>query len=287
MYSINSYDEQSLKFYQVSNPEKTTWFTVCPERGGIITEFAVAGEQMLYLNKETLFDFEKNVRGGIPILFPISGQLENGSYEWEGTTYQMPNHGVARINPWEVVETNADENEAAITIRLTSNEQMKEVYPFAFTVEFTYTLRENQLQINQVFRNDSDKYMPIYAGLHPYFSAKSKVVAIDSKARTYFDYNMFEAKPFSGELNMEGLKEAVVLDDEDVAKLSFQMGDEKRIVMETSPEYRYTVVWTEAGKDFVCVEPWMAKTEELNRKTELVLIDPKKELHSFVSFSVE
>ena len=76
-----------------------------PERGGIIIGYGVEGTELLYLNNETFQDEEANVRGGIPILFPISGQLENGEYEWEGISYTMKNHGFARNMPWEVIET--------------------------------------------------------------------------------------------------------------------------------------------------------------------------------------
>jgi len=85
--------------YQLSNENSTSWITICPQRGGIITEFVIDGHEQLFLKKETLYDRSKNVRGGIPVLFPISGQLEEGKYQWEEITYEMPNHGLLEFIP--------------------------------------------------------------------------------------------------------------------------------------------------------------------------------------------
>jgi D-hexose-6-phosphate mutarotase len=74
MYILKTYKEQSLTMYKIKNIDMNSWITICPERGGIVISFGVNGQELLYLNKETLYDRNKNIRGGIPILFPISGK---------------------------------------------------------------------------------------------------------------------------------------------------------------------------------------------------------------------
>ncbi len=49
---------------------------VAPSRGAIITRLSVGDRQVLYLDESTLLDPSKNVRGGIPVLFPSPGRLE-------------------------------------------------------------------------------------------------------------------------------------------------------------------------------------------------------------------
>ncbi|WP_138419921.1 aldose epimerase [Aquibacillus sediminis] len=286
MYKMESYEEQSFTMYQLSNADESTWITVCPERGGIITEFGVEGKQQLYLNKETLFDRKQNVRGGIPILFPISGQLKHGQYEWEGKTYEMPNHGLARITPWEVVESTCDEEQASITIRFASSIGTKSVFPFDFEVLFTYTVKGNRLLIDQSYYNASEKAMPIYPGFHPYFYTESKKVTLQTDATKYIDYNDGEVRDFTGEIDMENMIEAVALLDAEDKQLTAQMDPSKEIKIKTEQEFNYTVLWTEQGKDFVCIEPWTALTGELNRKQELLMIEPKQTLDTGVIFQV-
>ena len=47
-----------------------------------------------------------------------------------------------------------------------------------------------------------------------------------------------------------------------------------RIVVEGSPEMKQWVVWTLAGKDFVCVEPWTAPADALATRRGLLYVDP-------------
>ncbi|SEO58268.1 Galactose mutarotase [Amphibacillus marinus] len=284
MYKIESFEKQMFSMYQLSNEAGTSWIKVCPERGGIIIGYGTNGKEKLYLNEETFYDRKQNIRGGIPILFPISGQLENKQYVWDGKTFQMPNHGLARIHPWEVIETYADEEKAFISILFESSIGTKEAYPFDFEVVFTYTLKGDQLYIYQTYRNVGQQPMPIYPGLHPYFKAKSKLVSIETGAQTYFDYNDGETKAFSGKINLEKLNEAVVLENkrEEIAANI----DNLDIQIKLAKDFHYTVLWTEEGKDFVCVEPWTAKTGELNQKEELILVEPKEAFETWVSFQV-
>ena len=39
-----------------------------------------------------------------PVLFPIIGELKNGEYHFEGKTYAMKRHGLARNLPFELIE---------------------------------------------------------------------------------------------------------------------------------------------------------------------------------------
>lgn len=288
MYQSKVMKDKELSVYELTNRENGSWLRVVPERGGIITSFGVEGEEFLFLNKETLYDTEKNIRGGIPILFPISGQLENGKYEWEGKVYHMKNHGVARNNPWEVINTSEDETKASITLRLTSNEETKKQYPFDFEVVFTYTVTQNSLRIDQAYRNDSYEAMPIYAGFHPYFQTAMKNLSYQTDARTYLDYNDMKINTIKGPIDLTNKKESFVLLDAVKNEISFELPDRKKsITMVYGDEFKYIVLWTESGQPFVCVEPWMAQTDELNRKEELVMVKPGETLHTYTTIVVK
>lgn len=288
MYQLNVYKDNGLDVYELIDSENTSWLKVVPERGGIIIGFGVDGDEVLFLNKETLYDTEKNIRGGIPILFPISGQLENGEYEWNGHVYQMKNHGVARNQPWEVIETKTEETQASITLGFKSNEETRKSYPYDFEVIFTYTLTKNQLTIDQQYKNHSDSDMPIYAGFHPYFKTTSKDLNYETDAKTYLDYNDMKINEIHGSLDLTNKKESFVLLDAIKNEISFELPDLKKTISLTyGNEFKYIVLWTEKDQEFVCVEPWMAKTNELNQKEELVLIQPSEVLKTTVNVSVE
>jgi galactose mutarotase-like enzyme len=47
-----------------------------------------------------------------------------------------------------------------------------------------------------------------------------------------------------------------------------------RIVVGAGPEFGRWVVWTLAGKDFVCLEPWTAAADALNTGEKLIELAP-------------
>ncbi|MGD7043179.1 hypothetical protein [Jeotgalibacillus proteolyticus] len=75
MFQMQEYIQNGLSFYKLMNEISTSWLTVCSERGGIIIVWGVGGDEQLYLNEDTLYNLEKNIRGGIPVLLPISGKF--------------------------------------------------------------------------------------------------------------------------------------------------------------------------------------------------------------------
>ncbi|PFO04919.1 aldose epimerase [Bacillus sp. AFS076308] len=288
MYQLKVSKEKELSVYELYNETLGSWLRVAPDRGGIITSFGVENDEILFLNKETLYDPKKNIRGGIPILFPISGQLENGEYEWNDKVYKMKNHGVARNHSWEVIDTDLNETKATVTIRLVSNEETMREYPFQFEVIFSYTITKNELLIDQVYRNISDESMPIYAGFHPYFKTSSKDLTYQTDAKTYLDYNTMEVNSFNDSLDLTNKKESLVLMDSMKKQISFELPElKKKVTMRYGDEFKYIVLWTEAEQEFICVEPWMAMTDELNRKEELVMVEPGNSLHTSLVISVQ
>lgn len=278
MYDIRQYMD-GFEVYEVMDKKSNTWFRVAPERGGLVISLGIEGTELLYLDKKTFLDREANVRGGIPILFPICGQLENGAYELDGVTFRMKNHGVARTNPWQVVETNADEG--SITLSLTSNEETLREFPFPFELIFKYGFKAGRFYIEQTYRNTSTKQMPMYAGFHPYFQADKKAVAYRTDATKYLDYNDMEEKRYEGELDLSGMVESVVLLNTEMRSIAFAPRENQPTIQMTyGPEFKYVVVWSVEGKPFICVEPWMAKNAAFNSGEDLVYLAPGASIHT-------
>ncbi|MBD3919207.1 aldose epimerase [Paenibacillus sp. PR3] len=247
---------------------------VCPERGAIVIHCELNGQELLYLDRETFLNPQANIRGGIPVLFPICGQLVNGEYEWKGSTYKMKNHGVARVKPWQVETTGTDDG-AYVTLTLHSDEETLTSFPFAFELRFTYRLKDGRLTIEQHYANHSEEEMPMVAGFHPYFATDSKKLAYRSDATKLLDYNDNIEKPFSGTYDLNGMVESSALLDAKQTEIAFPLKNGGGSVhLSYSDEFRYVVLWSVEGKPFVCVEPWTALNEALNNKKGLLLVEP-------------
>ena len=208
MFAIAT-QQQQYKTYILSDAVSQSQLAVVPERGGIVTSWQVQGKELLYLDKARFANPSLSVRGGIPILFPICGNLPDNTYTYKGQQYTLKQHGFARDLPWEVTEQVTQEC-VSLTLELNSNESTR-AYPFDFQLAFTYKLVGNSLEIQQRCINHSDEPMPFSIGLHPYFLASDKTqLQFEIPATEFQDQKTKTNHPFSGEFDLS-------LDEIDVA----------------------------------------------------------------------
>ncbi|HEY9848620.1 MAG TPA: aldose epimerase [Leptolyngbyaceae cyanobacterium] len=82
--------EQQYKTYVLSDQTAQSEIEVVPERGGIITKWCYQGQEILYLDAERFANPNLSVRGGIPILFPICGNLPDNTYTHHKRVWTKP-----------------------------------------------------------------------------------------------------------------------------------------------------------------------------------------------------
>jgi galactose mutarotase-like enzyme len=262
---------------------------IAPTRGGIVTRLDIAGQPVLYMDRETLNDASKNVRGGNPVLFPICGPLAGGNCQIDGKTYSMKQHGFARNLPWSVLNCQAGEQSASISLRLESNDVTRAQYPFDFKVDFTYRLSPKGLAIEQRYENLSDRPMPFYAGFHPYFAAPQKqAVKLDVAAAKYDDFLSGQLRDVEPVIDFDTAPEINGafhnVDNNRVRFDNFGQGRALEILFE--PPYKHVVIWALKDKPFICVEPWMGLNNSLNTGESVSHLAPGAHLETAVSFNV-
>ena len=79
MFNIVKEQEQ-YQTYILTDEQAQSQIEVVPERGGIISRWRINGQEILYLDAARFADPTMSIRGGIPILFPICGNLPNNTY---------------------------------------------------------------------------------------------------------------------------------------------------------------------------------------------------------------
>jgi galactose mutarotase-like enzyme len=271
----------------LTNEKKDTFIEVVPERGGIISTFVVQDKPVFYLDKSTLTDRNKNIRGGIPILFPICGPLKNDTYFLSGQQYTMKQHGFARNSTWDVAEVSTAEDSASIKLELRDNDETYALYPFKFKLIYEYKLNGSTLSVNATYINHDEKPMPFYAGYHPYFQVEDKKqLEIEIPSQTYTETK--NGSVIDNQFNYE--QDEINVFYHDLARNSFHITDplkKWKIHVRFDPIYKHIVLWTLKGKDFICVEPWMAENDAFNSKEDLVFVQPGQQLKSNVVFEVE
>ena len=78
-YQVSIYKE-TYQMVELNESSTRSRVLLCPERGGIALQCRLNGYELFYLDEASFLDPQANIRGGNPVLFPISGQLENGRY---------------------------------------------------------------------------------------------------------------------------------------------------------------------------------------------------------------
>lgn len=276
-------EQRQYETYILTDEATPAQLEVVPERGGIITRWQVQGQELLYLDADRFAQPELSVRGGIPILFPICGNLPNNTYTHQGQAYTLKQHGFARDLPWTVLEEITQPG-VGLKLGLASNSQTRAVYPFDFQLQFTYRLQGYGLEIRQIYQNLSAEPMPFSTGLHPYFPVANKAaLRFDIPATQYQNQIQQTTHAFAGEFDFAS-------DEIDVAFRPVQRQTasvvdtdrQTQLTLEYDSLYSTLVFWTVKGKDYYCLEPWSAPRNALNTGDSLIWLDPGASLETIV-----
>jgi galactose mutarotase-like enzyme len=287
---VFSISEQADRYatYVLKDSSTAARLEVVPERGGLITRWQVAGQDILYFDAERFADPSKSVRGGIPILFPICGNLPENQYTWAGQTYTLKQHGFARDLPWTVADRAIEPSAVALTLTLTSTEQTRRQYPFDFQLQFTYRLRGRELALEQTFQNTGDRPMPFSTGLHPYFLVQDKAaLQFDLPATTYIDHLTQQEGSYAGSFDWQQAEIDLALRPLQAQQAAVQEGGQgTRLQLAWSDAYQALVFWAVQGKNYYCLEPWTALRNAMNTGDRLITLEPGESRTLTVTLSV-
>jgi galactose mutarotase-like enzyme len=253
---------------------------VVPERGGLVTSWFANGEERLYFDAERFADPAKSVRGGIPVLFPVCGNLPDNRLELPQGTVELAQHGFARDRPWQL-QALADGR--GIRLELCDDAITRASYPFAFRLVLEVRLEPAALAIRALVRHEAEDApdpavagavsaaMPFALGLHPYFAvADLGGAALEGLPARCFDH--LTAGPADTAAQLVRLPQGVDLRVERsgtaprlLTGLSSSDGSPKAAVIELQADspLDHTVVWTDPPRPMVCLEPWTARRGEL------------------------
>jgi galactose mutarotase-like enzyme len=239
----------------------------------------------MFLDAASLVDTTKNVRGGNPVLFPSPGPLAGDRFTRAGKSGSMKQHGFARQRAWSVVETTPRET----TLQLESDDETRAQYPWDFVARLRYALAGTTLTVETRVENRSDAAMPFALGFHPYFhiaDADKKRARIPTDAKRAYDNVTKQDIDVTGPIDLTQKEVDLHLIDHSTSSATLDRGED-RIVLAGDPEFRRWVVWTLAGKDFVCLEPWTAAANALNSGDRLTELAPGESKTMTVTISLE
>jgi galactose mutarotase-like enzyme len=245
---------------------------IAPRRGAITTRFDIGTRHVMFMDLATLHDPTKNVRGGNPVLFPTPGKLAGDAWAYAGKTGSMKQHGFARNQVWQV---DAMTTSSAV-LSLESDATTRAQFPWDFVFAMTFALHGKTLQLEQRVTNRSTTPMPFGVGFHPYFfvpDAEKPRARIATAARRAFDNVTKRDIELAGPIDLAQPEVDLHLLDHGstASSLAWSGGS---VELRGSAEYTHWVVWTLAGRDFVCLEPWTCPGNALNTGDRLMVLPP-------------
>lgn len=127
-----------------------------------------------------------------PVLFPIVGCLKNDEAMSAAGPVHLKRHGLARTNEHSIVER----SESSVTFQLDSDEATRELYPFDFRLNMTYSTDGTSLAQRFAVTNTGDVDLPFTLGGHPAFNVPMPGAA----GERFDDYALVFAERWSPEV---------------------------------------------------------------------------------------
>lgn len=183
--SSNAFGSIFQKIYKddmaVINIEHTLFNASISLYGGHVLSWQPIGQSdVFWLSKDAEFKQGKAIRGGIPICWPWFGP----NMDDEGNN--GGNHGFARTNTWQLVNTEITENNVKLVLEFTS-ENEHYLWPEKFKLEQTLVLSKTFSQQLKM-TNLSPKAVKFSSALHSYFAVSDpKYVHTKQLSKANFD----------------------------------------------------------------------------------------------------
>lgn len=213
--------------------------------------------------------------GQAPVCFPITGVLPNGEMEAFGKRCTMKRHGVARINPFEVLE----QHKNSVTFVQRSDENTKRDFPFDYELKIKYTINGDTVTNEYIVTNTGEDKLPFVIGGHPAFNCPLSNGEKFEDYKVIFDKNI--TKPCLRPNHHTGLVNVYENFDEmhggDTLSLAHELFEEKDALIFENCEAKSAtligksgkgvkiefqdmnnlLIWSAVGNaPFVALEPW-------------------------------
>ncbi|KJZ84714.1 MULTISPECIES: aldose 1-epimerase family protein [Clostridium] len=241
------------------------------------------GEITSILNKENKEEYLWNGnpeywKYHAPILFPIVGKVADSKYRVNGKVYELPQHGLARVSEFSMIDKKEDE----ITFELKYSEESLKVYPYKFSLKSNYRLEDDGVRITYIVENLDDKKIYFSIGAHPAFMCP--IDKNDLLENCYIEFNKIEnskqitltEEGYLSHSSSDCLKDtnklilskelfkndALVFNDLKSNKMTIKSKKSDKSLEVDFTGFPYMGIWApKDGAPFVCIEPWFGHAD--------------------------
>jgi galactose mutarotase-like enzyme len=247
-------------------------------------EINLVGAELIFLGKKTeanilWFKQTEHWNRVAPNLFPIVGRLVNDSYTFNGKSYPLTQHGFARDRIFEAVE----QTENSVRLRLISDSESMDIYPFSFVFDVCYLLSESGLTISYETQNTGKGTMYYSVGGHPAFQLEEPLenYYLEFDSDIQLEREELAGSYFSGETSYYGVSthlnlsselfenDAFVMKNPDFSSVSLKHSSGKTLVQMKCDSWTAIGFWTKKDAPFICIEPWWGWADDADASGKL------------------
>lgn len=245
-----------------------------------------------------------------PILFPIVGKVLNGQYRINNSSYELPQHGLARTSNFNLLE----KTENSISFELKSSKETLKVYPYDFSLIIKYILKDNKVTTKYIVKNINKETMYFSVGAHPAFMCP--FFNDESLNDYYFEFNEKETASIMP-LNKNGYareEKIEFLNNENKINLSKELFKDDALIFSNLKSniitlksdkhdkalefdftgFPYLALWSKStGAPFVCIEPWFGHADfenfedDFSKKHGVLSLEPDKTFSCSYSVTIK
>ncbi len=242
--------------WRFTDPATGDGLTLVPDRGGLLTGWRCGGREILYFDAERFADPARSVRGGMPVLFPICGNLPGDVLHLPQGRFPLTQHGFARDQPWSIAPLAAGDG---VLLRLEDGPLSHPHYPFAFALELELRLHPEALAVTARIGNRGEAgtaALPFSLGLHPYFAVSDPAeVRLEGLPADCFDH--LTMTPAATAEQLQRLDQGVDFLCRGTGPVRLVDGAAgQAVTLHPSSPMDLVVVWTDPPRPMVCLEPW-------------------------------
>jgi galactose mutarotase-like enzyme len=260
-------------------PDQSAWVSISSDK--LVAEIDPLGAQLSSLKNSAALDLlwngdPKVWAGRAPLLFPIVGVLEGGTYRLGTKRYPLARHGFARGKLFSIDSASS----SAASFGLAADESSLQVYPFQFELKVHYELNGATLSVTTSIGNQGNAPMPASFGYHPGF--RWPLPFGQSRSSHFIEFECDEPAP-ARRIDSAGLltpdrhptpiahrrltladslfqDDVLIFDQINSRSVLYGSNDGPRIKI-GFPDTPYLGVWTKPGAPFICIEPWHGVTD--------------------------
>lgn len=301
MFKININDHEGMEVINIANAQFGIELDIIASFGAIINRFVVSNSPFSFIagyrDHQDLLDthpfFSRSAK-----LFPFPNRLASGRYQFAGQSYQLAAnfpwsehavHGLLYNQPFHIKVTDANVEQASVTLSFVSSQLDNPGYPFPFTLEVEFVINTSgKLTCRTSITNTGASDLPFGDAWHPYFSLgveRSELLLNMSPCHEWLheqDLPTGEKRPFdqfTQAISIEGheLNHCFEFDSSSDAKLTLSRTDDKACLhFAQDAHYPFIQLYTPASESSIAVEPMTCPANVFNNGFGLLVLKPGK-----------